>query len=325
MKRYNTPLLGSNYGATIRLLGPHVPQPVLHPLEELEPVPNPFLPPGTAPMETRTKLPLLGTTQRIEQEFDERRFDDPRVQRERESDTWSNDTPSRLLPKVPASGRMVFGSFLIFAVLGAGGFAALYSAVHSDDAEIREQNAAEEAQEARGAAVANAAPLIPAVPVEPAAPVLAMPPTSAAPSAGANAVGASAAPSDGAKNLSAASHVDSGAQPPGASAAVQPSEPRRLAVAAPAPAKFDAVPAPPKAPVVVHVEPAPVVPPYMATSRRMTPDKDVPVSEDAVVGSGRPVQPSPDSHDESSQAAPRAAEPSTPPPGNGENPDDSQK
>lgn len=324
MKRYNTPLLGSHYGATIRLLGPHVPEPVLHPLAELEPIRNPFLPPeGTLPsqlrptqrpagalqrLQDRTQLlagrQLQGRTQRLEPAFD-----CTRLLPERESDAWSNDMPSRLLPKVPASGRMVFGSFLIFAVLGAGGFAALYSAVHSDDAEIRVQNAAEESLEARGAAVPKAAPAIPLPPLEPTAALI--------PSSGSN------AQTEPSKSAAAASRVDSGAQTAGAVAAM-PGVPRHAVTGAatPFPARLEAAPAPK---VVVHVEPAPVVPAYLSASHRVTHESDGPVSEDALLGSAHPAPPAPPPADSNGTARPAESNSVPSSVANSQNPDGPSK
>lgn len=298
MKRNDTPSLGSyrllgpgdsraplgaNYGATVRLLGPHVPDRVLHPVEELEPIRNPFLPPEATPKEQPVDAEFESPASPGRQSDWERtyglrraRASTPTRDGDRDSEVWSNDTGLRRVPRNPPSGKMIAASFVVFAALGAGGFAALYTAVHSNDTANRARYAAEES---RGTVIPATAELV-AQPIAPASEPAAAPPTGAWP---ASATASYALPSTAAATTTTPpARIDSGAPVP-----------NRIAVAAPAatvvhPAVFARAQAVPAArgeieperrgPVVVHVEPAPV--PFL---HHQTEDKDIPVSEDALL------------------------------------------
>jgi hypothetical protein len=312
MKRsLDSPPLGANYGATVRLEGPNAPLAVFRPASELERIRNPFLPPdagpgqpvGPKPQEPAHAEPReparaepreparAEPREPVDAEFENSGTD----LEGRESDVWSNDAPSRRVLRVAPSGKMIVGSFLVFAVLGAGGFAALYTAVHANDAANR---ATYEVDDSRGT-TANANAMVPVT----------------APGPGPTPI----APSAALEPANAAGRIDSGAPMFGVTPTTKstPSEAHRSAVApAPGPARMERAPVR-KTPIVVHVEPAPVFP-----SHRETDEKDGPVSEDALlVGSAHSaeaVQPQP-------PAEPGAAGHAEPVPTGNENPDDPRK
>jgi hypothetical protein len=328
MKRSDSPPLGANYGATVRLEGPNAPLAVFRPVSELERIRNPFLPPDARtqlPIATGTQVPVDAGAQApvraAAQEPVGAEIDGLMAPHEgRESDVWSNDTPSRRVPKVAPSGRMIVGSLLVFALLGAGGFAALYTAVHSNDAANRATYTNGDSQGTM--APTNANGVAPLLPFEP----------------GPTPMSSSVAP----ETASEAARIDSGAPMSGVTAATTsaPADVHRASAAraiapAPAPARSPMAPAR-RAPIVVHVEPAPV---YPVSSHHEADDKDGPVSEDAVLAgtahSAAAAEPQPPT--EGNIAAPRGAAPTSPPtspsnaagdpvpPGNDENPDDPRK
>jgi hypothetical protein len=307
MKRsLNSPPLGANYGATVRLEGPNAPLAVFRPASELERIRNPFLPPDAGPeqpagaeprepVRAEPREPVRAEPREpVDAEFEDA-SPDPEG---RHSDVWSNDAPSRRVPRVAPSGKMIVGSFLVFTVLGAGGFAALYTAVHSNDAANRATYAVDDS---RGTA-ANANAMGPV--------------TMAGP--GPTPTAASAAP----EPANAAARSDSGAPMFGVTPATTstPSEAHHSAVAPAAPARaaarMERAPVR-KSPIVVHVEPAPVFP-----SHRETDEKEGPVSEDALLAapahSAEAVQPQPTTE-------PNVAVHAETVPAGNENPDDPRK
>jgi hypothetical protein len=289
MKRNDPPRLGAHYGATIRLLGPSVPTPVFHPASELEPIRNPFLPPEPAPQAEEV----------VDAEFES---SSPDGELRRESDVWSNDAPSHRVTQTRTSGRMIAGSFLVFAVLGAGGFAALYSAVHAHDSTNRARYAADDSRGTMAPANENGG--VPAIPPPgpSSAPLPEPSPALAAETAGA-----------AAETAGAAARIDSGAPTLGAAATPTSAraEARHAAVApppAPPPPRIEMTPR--KAPVVVHVEPAPV-PRHRELDEPN--EKDGPVSEDALLaGSARHAETPPPST-EPNAGAPRPTTPGAAP------------
>ncbi|HSY24365.1 MAG TPA: hypothetical protein VK841_19690 [Polyangiaceae bacterium] len=295
MKRsLNSPPLGANYGATVRLDGPNAPLALFRPASELERIRNPFLPPDGGP-EQPVGAEAREAAGAEPREPVDAEFENSGAEPEgRESDVWSNDTPSRRVPRVAPSGKMIVGSFLVFAVLGAGGFAALYTAVHANDAANR---ATYEVDDSRGTtANANAVPVT-------------------APGPGPTPLASSAA----FEPASTAARIDSGAPMFGGAPTTtsRPSETHHAAVApALAPARIERAPVR-KTPIVVHVEPAPVFPPH-----RETDEKDGPVSEDALLTgsahSAEAVQPQPPTE-------PNVAVHAEPVPTSTENPDDPRR